>query len=76
MLPADLGGVCVCVCVCVDGGGGGGVEPATSWFPVGRRIQLSRRGRPSVGIISVDVFKVSDAHEKIKTLKFRDFHAI
>ena len=28
-----------------------GVEPATSWSPVGRRIQLSHRGRlyPSVG---------------------------
>ena len=24
-----------------------GVEPATSWSPVGRRIQLSHRGRPS-----------------------------
>ena len=23
-----------------------GVEPATSWSPVGRRIQLSHRGRP------------------------------
>ena len=25
-----------------------GVEPATSWSPVGRRIQLSHRGRPSI----------------------------
>ena len=30
-----------------------GVEPATSWSPVGRRIQLSHRGRPSgVGLLS------------------------
>ena len=36
MLPTSAGG---------GGGGGGGVEPATSWSPVGRRIQLSHRGR-------------------------------
>ena len=29
------------------GGGGGGAEPATSWSPVGRRIQLSHRGKNS-----------------------------
>ena len=28
-----------------------GVEPATSWSPVGRRIQLSHRGRPAQGFV-------------------------
>ena len=40
-----------------------GVEPATSWSPVGRRIQLSHRGRQTLGL------RVSYADMKISSLK-------
>ena len=32
-----------------------GVEPATSWSPVGRRIQLSHRGRLSQDNVPMDM---------------------
>ena len=35
-----------------------GVEPATSWSPVGRRIQLSHRGRPNVTSKLVTVYDI------------------
>ena len=38
-----------------------GVEPATSWSPVGRRIQLSHRGRHSRSLIRIFTGRILDS---------------